>query len=166
MPQGKCAAQGAHYRHSPRTHPTDHITAQTLGESDDFNVKSLKCRNLEHHHLSLPRTPHTSLATIGILVSRFLLFSLYIIATQLVGSHNTMKRIVGSSPEGTQDESSNPTPEQQQPQQPRIPDARHAPGGRLLLPPELMSIITPSLQVGAGFGRCLPSLPPAPGTRN
>ena len=69
---------------------------------------------------------------------------------------DAMKRIVGTpNPEGRAEEGtqgSMPTPDQPL-QKPKTPDSPGTMGGkRSFLPPEMMSIVTPSLQVGAGAG--------------
>lgn len=74
---------------------------------------------------------------------------------------DAMKRIVGpSNPEGGAEEGSSISTPEQPSQNPETPDTPGTMGAkRTFLPPELVSILTPSLQVGTGVGMSNPPCP-------
>lgn len=74
---------------------------------------------------------------------------------------DAMKRIVGpSNPEGGAEEGSSISTPEQPSQTPETPDTPGTMGAkRTFLPPELVSILTPSLQVGTGVGMSNPPCP-------
>lgn len=74
---------------------------------------------------------------------------------------DAMKRIVGpSNPEGGAEEGSSISTPEQPSQNPETPDTPGTMGAkRTFLPPELVSFLTPSLQVGTGVGMSNPPCP-------